>query len=198
MQCGACGATNPEGSGFCVSCGRNLVAGYPPPPPPPGYAAPAHPPQPYQQPMAMPPGYPPPVQNDPHGFAPSVNRLGTGAKRAGKVAFAIACALAEEGEVVECVLQGRFLDADGALVLTNKRLLFVNDKQWKPDVHSVAITSAVTVQGWQDDRTAALVVHDAGAGAGAAGVPLTIDRIPDRPLAQEMAGRIRARVAAGG
>jgi len=144
----------------------------------------------------MPPGYPPPVQNDPHGFAPSVNRLGMGARRAGKVAFGIASALVEEGEAVECVVQGRFLDADGAMVLTNKRLLFVNDKQWRPDVHIMAITSAVTVQGWQDDRTAALVVLDASTGTGAA--PVTFDRIPDRPLAQEMAGRIRARVAAGG
>lgn len=134
--------------------------------------------------------------NDPHALAPSVNRLAAGSKRTGRLATGIASALLQDGELVECAVQGRFLDADAVMLLTNRRLLLVNDKLWKPDIISLGITRATTVQGWQDDRTAALVIQTGQPGATDPASASTIDRIVDRLIAQEMAARIRSRAAA--
>jgi hypothetical protein len=128
---------------------------------------------------------------DPHLLGASVARLGGGARRAGRLAFAVASAVLGEGEVVECAVQGRFQGVDGAAVLTNRRLLLVNGREWKPDVVELAVDAALTVQGWQDDRTAALVFQ-------AGDRTTTVDHVADRAVAQELAQRIRGRAAAGG
>ncbi len=161
-------------------------------PAPPTQPPPAYPPQPAPMapaPAAPPPAAPappPPVPNDPSGLGAAAGRLGGGARKSGAVALGIASALLRDGEVVECVVLGRFAEANGVVALTNQRLLLANDRQWKPDVVSLAVDGGLVVQGWQDERTAALVFqHDT--------TSASVDHIGDRALAQEMAQRIRAR-----
>ncbi len=155
----------------------------PPPGPPVAPAAPAAPASPVPQ-------LPPTGFTDPHGLAPAIERLGFSSKRAGKVAFGIVSALLAQGEVVECLVRGQYLGRNGLAVLTGHRLLLVNDNEWKPDTAELAFESGVTVQGWQDDKSAALVI------AHPAGWQVVIERIPERELAQEMAQRIRVKVPA--
>jgi hypothetical protein len=93
-----------------------------------------------------------------------------------------------EGEAVECAVQGQLYGSNCVVLLTNQRLLIVNDREFKPDVIEIPVDASVSVQGWQDDRNAALLVQRAE-------VTAQIERIADKPLAQELAQRIRARAA---
>jgi hypothetical protein len=124
---------------------------------------------------------------DPHLLAPAIGSLGVFARRAGRVAFAVIATVLEPDEQVVVVLQGKFLGEDGAAVLTQRRLVLANDREWKPDIESVVIGPGLTVQGWQDDRTASLVFVQGG-------VTTTIDQISDRELAQRVAALVRSRV----
>ena len=70
-------------------------------------------------------------------------------------------------------------------------MLLVNDREFRPDVVEFAVDASISVQGWQDDRAAALLVQRADQSA-------QIERIGDKALAQELAQRIRARAAGQG
>ena len=126
---------------------------------------------------------------DPNSLGLAVARLGNGARKTTKVAVAVAGALLDDGETVECVVGGK-LEGNGALlVLTDRALLLVDDRQWKPFTELIQVDAALQVQGWQDDRTASLTLVFGGR-------QLVVDQIPDRPLAVEMAQRIRYRTGA--
>ena len=77
------------------------------------------------------------------------------------------------------------------LVNGRAALLLVNDREWKPDVAEFTDDGGLTVQGWQDDRSASLMIQRESQAA-------QIERIGDRPLAMEMAQRLRARAAGQG
>jgi hypothetical protein len=96
--------------------------------------------------------------------------------------------LLQEGEVVECAVQGQLYGSNAVVLLTDQRLLVVNDREFRPDVLEMTVDASVSVQGWQDDRAAALLIQRAEVSA-------QVERIGDKPLAQEMAQRIRARAA---
>jgi hypothetical protein len=168
----------------------------PPPPaaPPPPPAAPPPPsmapPPPQAAPAAPPPLPPPPVPGpgDPHALGAAAGRLSGGARRTGRVALAVAAAVLDPDEAVLTVVQGRVRDVPGVALVTPRRVLLVNEREWAPDVISLPVAAGLTVQGWQDDKVAALVFTDGEASE-------TIDRIGDRPLAMEMAQRVRAAVA---
>jgi len=132
------------------------------------------------------------VTNDPHGLGVALGRLGGGARRGAKAAAAAVGVLLNDGEVVECLVAGQVYGANALGALTNDRLLVVNDREFKPDVVEVKIDETVTVQGWQDDRNAALMIQSS------TGTTVQIERIGDRPIAMEMAQRIRARAAGTG
>jgi len=117
--------------------------------------------------------------------------LGPSARKQGKTAFAVASALLDPGEMVEAVVQGRFQGQPGVAVLTANRVLLVNEGPWKAGVESVSMEPGLTVQGWQDDKVASLIFQSGDRS-------VTIEAIGDRALAQEMAGRVRAKVAEGG
>ena len=136
--------------------------------------------------MPTPPAAPP-VVADPHRLGQAVGQLGMFSKRSGRVAFGILGALLQDGETVDVVVQGRFGGEDGAAVATDRRVLFVNDREWKPDVTVVPYLSGLVVKGWQDDRTAALIFEFEGNS-------ISIDQISERELAQRMASIVRARV----
>jgi hypothetical protein len=93
-----------------------------------------------------------------------------------------------EGERVEGLIQGRFNDANGVVALTNLRLVAVNDKSWKPEVVVIPIDPGLDVQGWQEDRTATLLLRRPER-------TIVIDRILDGQVAAELANNIRSRVA---
>jgi hypothetical protein len=154
------------------------IAGAPPPPPPPFEPEALAPPEP-ESPIGV---------VDPHQLAPAVARLSPNAQRAGRVAAAILTAMLHEDELVEALVQGRYQNHAAVGVLTTERILLVNDHEWHPDRREIPVVADLVVQGWQDDRTASLVFVTEG-------VSVTIEMITDRPLAQEMAHRIRARVS---
>ena len=128
------------------------------------------------------PGY-----TDPHGLGEAVARLSSGSRKAGNAAFAVLSVMLEEGERVESVVQCRYRGVDGALALTDRRLLAVNAREWDPDVTPIGLEPGLSVQGWQDDRRAALVFARDGH-------EIVVDRIADRGIAQQVAASIRARV----
>lgn len=104
---------------------------------------------------------------------------------------AVAGALLDEGEVVDSVVAGKVEGNAAVLVLTDRKLLLVDERQWRPLVERIAVDGGLQVQGWQDDRSASLTLVFAGR-------QLVIDQIADRPLAVEMAQRIRYRTGATG
>ena len=110
------------------------------------------------------------------------------AKRNARVAAGIASVLMDEGETVEQLIQGSFLGEDAVAIVAGGRLLVVNDREWKPDVRSISISSSLTVQGMGDDRSASLTISGDGD-------PLEITGI-DPAHAREFAHRLRTR--AGG
>jgi hypothetical protein len=93
----------------------------------------------------------------------------------------------DDGEVVHQLIQGSYLGKNAVAVVTDRRLMVVNDREWKADIRSVPITGALTVQGMGDERSAALTVSGDGD-------PLEITAI-DPAHAREFAHRIRTRAA---
>jgi hypothetical protein len=142
------------------------------PPPTPGYAPPP------------PPG--PAGTTDPNGLGLAYARLGAGTRKSAKTAALVAGALLAEGEMVEAVVGGRFEGHGAVLVLTDRSLWLVGEREWRPVAEQVAVDPQLDVQGWQDDRTASLTLVFQGRS-------LVLDQIADRELAVEMAGRIRYR-----
>jgi hypothetical protein len=113
--------------------------------------------------------------------------LGFSAKRNARVSAGIATALLHDGELTQQLVQGSFLGKNAVAVLTDRRLLVVNDREWKPDVRSVELTSGVTVEGMGDDRSASITISGVGD-------PMEISGI-DPAHAREFAHRIRTAVA---
>jgi len=116
----------------------------------------------------------------------AVGRLGNSSRKQARVALAVAGAVLEPDEVVEAVVAGKLSDVPAVLVLTDRALVLADERQWRPVVQRFALDQSLQVQGWQDDRTASLTLLHAGQ-------QIAVERIADRPLAVEMAQRIRAR-----
>jgi hypothetical protein len=150
-----------------------------------GYGPPGAPMPP--QPMA--PVAPMPQLMDPHAVGQAVARLGSKAKRDGKVSFAVLSAVLEEGDVVEIVVQGRVRGVPGVAALVGSKLVFVNERWWKPEVVAMPISNGLQIQGLQDDRSATVVVSEANRQE-------VIELIPDRLMAVEFAHRVRDRTVA--
>jgi hypothetical protein len=131
---------------------------------------------------------PQPGPGDPHALIGAANRLSARSRKSGRVALIVLAAVLDEGEVVQVVVQGRYRDQAAVAALSEQRVLIVNERELAPDVTSLPVTSSLQVQGWQDDKVAALVFNDGATSE-------TIDRIADRPLALEFAQRLRSMVA---
>ncbi len=162
----------------------------PPPPPPPAIVPVAEHVDPTAPPVPMAPPEPaaPAEVIDPYQLGPASQRLSAAALRTGRVSLGILSMVLEADEVVESLVGGRYQNQAGAAALTNKRLVLVNEHEWVPEVRTVPITADLVVQGWQDDRTASLIFITEGQS-------VTFSFIIDRPLAQEMAQLVRARVS---
>jgi hypothetical protein len=123
---------------------------------------------------------------DPGGIDEAAARLSAGARRNANAALAVVAALLEDGERAEAVVQGDYQHRPGVAVLTDRRLIVANDRRWAPDVRSLECDEHLVVHGWQDDRRATLVfVVDQ--------VGIVLSSISDRPLARDLAARVRSR-----
>ncbi|MFA7476300.1 MAG: hypothetical protein WC184_00185 [Acidimicrobiia bacterium] len=123
---------------------------------------------------------------DPHAVGAALGRLGMLSRRSAKTAAAVISALLHDGEMVEFGVGGNFLGKSAFAVLTDQRLLLVNDREWKPDVVNLDVDSSLEVQGMGDDRSASLT-FTSGA------TTVMVESISDTALAREMAQRVRAR-----
>ena len=159
-----------------------------PPPPPGAWGTPGSPPSPGWPAPGAPPGL---AQGptDPTGIGVAAGRLGNGPRKQGRTSLLITAALLDDGERVMNLVQGQFKGANATLVLTGRRLLLVNDREWLPEVTSIDISGDLAVQGLQDGRSASMQFQ-------VGGTSFIVDRIVDVQLAQEMAAAVRGRVAA--
>ena len=127
---------------------------------------------------------------DPAGLEAAMSRLSAGARRSALGPLAVVATLLEPGEVAEAVVQGEHQHRPAVVVLTDRRVIVANDRRWAPDVRTFGFGDQLVVHGWQDERRATLVfVLD--------GVGVVVDAISDRPLARDLAQRVRARCAGG-
>jgi hypothetical protein len=111
-------------------------------------------------------------------------------RRSARTAAAIAASVLDDGEVVECLVQGAYQGSNAVAVLTGRRLLVVNDKEWKPAVVTLHLSAGDTVQGFGDERTASLTFTSGG-------TAVSVESISDTALAKEMAQRARAQIGEG-
>ncbi len=168
----------------------------PPPPAPaaPPPPAPAAPPPPAPAPSAPPPPAPAmpsaeagPGLTDTHGIGAATAQLTGGARRSGRQAFMVMAAVLQPEERVEVLGQCRFMGADAAIALTDKRLLIVNSREWDPDIETIDLAPGLTVQGWQDQRSASLVFTHAGGTS-------VVDKFSDMAIAKLLTDQVRSRV----
>lgn len=129
-----------------------------------------------------------PGAEDPHGIAAAIGRLGYIDRRSAKVPVAILSAVLRDGDVVELLAHGRFHGHSAVGALVGSAVVLVSDRQWKADVVRIELVPGLQVQGWQDDRAAALTFVGPGE-------PVALEGIGDRALAVEIAQRVRDRVA---
>lgn len=129
-----------------------------------------------------------PAPSDPHAIGMALGRLSNAAKKSSKVTLGILSVVLEPGELVECLVAGKVHDLDGLLVLTNSRLLVLNDRPFEPDLLSIPVDAALTVRGEAAGNTATLTVQREQ-------VYAQLTRAADVQLAQELAQRIRGRAA---
>ena len=123
--------------------------------------------------------------SDPHLVAPGTELHGLDPVRSGLgyAVFSIAMTAGRlTGDRIVAALGAR-----AVLALTDRDLVLVDDRTWRPVSERFPLDAGLQVQGWQDDRTASLTLVTAGR-------QLVVDQIADRPLAVEMAQRIRYRV----
>jgi len=129
------------------------------------------------------------VVADPHGLGAAVARLGAPSRQAAGVALGIASVSLDEGELVEMVIQGQIDGVAGLGLLTDRRLLLVNEAAWVPLVETIEIGPALQVAGEADNRRATVTLTTP------AGTRVVADS-RDVDLAKELAARLRARTAA--
>lgn len=176
----------------------------PPPPPPPGDGggppvAPG-PPDPEAQPPSPPTGADvptppvPPVASprpevpDPHALGAAVARLGNASRKGASVALGIASVSLEAGEQVELVIQGQIQDSPGVAVLTDRRVVLVNEAAWVPLVETLAIDRSLRIEGEADGRAATVTIT----------TPTGVWQVAgsrDVDLTKGFAARLRARAA---
>ena len=67
-----------------------------------------------------------------------------------------ALAALDEGEQVEVVLAGRFRGHEAVAILTDRRLVLANAREWDPEIVTVENLSGLEVEGWVERRAATI------------------------------------------
>jgi hypothetical protein len=121
---------------------------------------------------------------DPTGFRAAICRLGPSAAERAAVPISVCGALLHERERVLGALTGQMLGQPAVIVVTDSRVLVVNDRRWQPIVDEFPIDSSLVVRGRHDRNVAALSFADSTRLA-------MVDGITEVALAIELAERIR-------
>jgi hypothetical protein len=130
---------------------------------------------------------PPEPPADSSGLAGLVGLLGFGARRSSRTAILVAAAVLDADERVERLLVGRSADVPAALLLTDRRLLLADEREWRPHVVSIDVTPGLEVHGLEQDGSATLTFARDGAAVA------VLDRIADGAAARSMASAVRQR-----
>jgi hypothetical protein len=116
----------------------------------------------------------------------AAGRLSNSAKKSVRTCLGIVSVLLGPGEMVECLVAGKVHDLDGVALLTNQRVLVLNDRMWEPDQISFPVDAGLVVRGEAAGNTATITIQRENLYA-------VVNRIADVQLAQELAQRIRGR-----
>ncbi|MEM7095633.1 MAG: hypothetical protein AAF567_21715 [Actinomycetota bacterium] len=95
---------------------------------------------------------------DPHGLAVHVEGLSSATRKRSAAAVLVASMVIEDGETVEAIVCGEFQAHDAVAVLTDRRLLCVNARDFAPDQASIALTDLDDVKGWIEGNRATLQI----------------------------------------
>ncbi len=124
--------------------------------------------------------------DDPAGLAAAASRMTVDARVASRTALVVVAALLAPGEQVEAVTQGTLAGTPGVLVLTDQRVLVVNQEDWTPAIRSITVDAGLVVQAWEDAQSATVQLTSGGQ-------MISFETITDRPPAYDLVARIRAR-----
>lgn len=158
----------------------------PPTEPEPSWAAPTPPAAAPAAPAWQPPPAPVPTPGDPAALAVSAGRLAPTAAAAARTALVVTAAVLVPGEVVEAVATGSLSGVTGVIVLSDRRLLAVNQQDWTPVVTWFSVDAQLSVQAWEDAQSATVVLTSGGSS-------ITLDHITDRTPAYDLVARVRTR-----
>jgi hypothetical protein len=134
----------------------------------------------------MPPP-PQPTPGDPFALGGAAQRLDQAAQAAARTSMVVTAAVLVQGERVEAVTQGRLDGVAGVLVLSDRRVLAVNQRDWAPLVTWFNLDATLDVQAWEDHSGATIVLT-------AQGRQVSLDGIADKQPAYELVARLRARL----
>lgn len=118
----------------------------------------------------------------------AAGRLASTSQDATRAALLLASHLVGSGGV-EGVVAGRLEGVNALAVLTDQELLIVDERVWQPRVEHLAVDATLQVQGWDTGSTVAMVFTSAGR-------TLSVEAIPDKQVAYELAARVQARIGA--
>jgi hypothetical protein len=124
--------------------------------------------------------------SDPHGIDAALGKLMGGSRRTARSATLVAATMLADGEMVEAALGGRFRGEDAVVLLTDRRLILANSRQWDPEVVSIENVSGVTLEGWVERRAAIFRITDRTE-------QHIVDKINDTDAAEAFATMVRGR-----
>ncbi len=101
-----------------------------------------------------------PVVPDPHDFDKAVARLRHDEIERARVSLTVCGALLDRSERVRSVVTGQMLGCSAAVVLTDRRVLVVNERRWRPIVDIYELGPELNVRGRHDGHVAALSFSD--------------------------------------
>lgn len=101
-----------------------------------------------------------PVVPDPHDFDKAVARLRHDEIERARVSLTVCGALLDRSERVRSVVTGQMLGRSAAVVLTDRRVLVVNERRWRPIVDIYELGPELNVRGRHDGHVAALSFSD--------------------------------------
>ncbi len=112
---------------------------------------------------------------------------GSTQKRA-KAAIVAASMALEDGEQVQGLICGEYLGHDAVAVLTDRRVLCINDRAFAPDQDSIALSELADVKGWIEGNRATLQVTGGA-------IDLVIGDVKEVETAQRFAGDLRTNLS---
>ena len=116
----------------------------------------------------------------------ALGQLLGGSRRAAKLPSMAALAALDEGEQVEVVLAGRFRGHEAVAILTDRRLVLANAREWDPEIVTVENLSGLEVEGWVERRAATIRLTDGT-------MVHVMDRVNDTSVAETLTASLRAR-----